>query len=104
MDFKRSFILKRRRNGQAVIEYVLLLGALMAMAVAFVNTPLFQRLIGSDGGVYERLRKYMSFSYRHGHGEAIESEPDYTGNHEAYMNTGKGTTRFFVPAEKYPRN
>ncbi|MBK23677.1 MAG: hypothetical protein CME70_06690 [Halobacteriovorax sp.] len=89
------------QKGQSTVEYILLLAVIISLALAFLNSPIVKRFVGSESEMMKLMYVRMIYAYRHGRmGE--EDESNYEREHETYFDKVNGESRFFAPAEKYP--
>jgi len=89
------------KKGQSLVEYILLMGMLMMIALSIFKTQAFKNIFGEDSALFSKLRKQFEYEYRHGlSGFNDATDNSYGGEHETYYKAGK--TRFFSPLEPYP--
>ena len=89
------------QKGQSIVEYVLLIGLLLMIAVSIFKSEQFKRIFGEDSELFTKLRRQFEYEYRHGLSGVIDtSDNSYGGDHESFYSAGK--TRFFSPDTPYP--
>ena len=97
-----SFLKKilKSKNGQSIVEYILLMSVLMSILAAVFNSRYFKDFLGDDSAFFEALRKRYEYTYRHGRFGNEDQTPDPSGvrgqPHESYNG------RFFTPLSPYP--
>ncbi len=102
MDKSRQVFLLRKK-GQGVVEYLLLLLVISSLLFSILRSRAFQDFIGEDSVLFQSLLSGYQYSYRHGTIGRIEDDTStYTDNHDSYVNTQEGGTRFFTPRNPYP--
>lgn len=87
-------------EGQAVIEYVLLLGVVMVMVVTVFRHPKFKAFLGQEGTFFKQYKSLLEYSYRYGLGGKSDPGSNYSFSHPSYFDNGD--TRFFSNKTKYP--
>ena len=88
-------------RGQSTIEYVLLLAVVVALASTVFKSKLFQEVFGRDSDFMAALIVRMEYAYRHGR-MGDEDNRNYQ-QHPTFYNKEEGKSRFFAPAEAYPK-
>ncbi len=89
------------RQGQSLVEYILLLGMLLMIGVSIFKSDAFKNIFGEDSALFAKLRKQFEYEYRHGlSGNNDRTNESYGGEHESFFTGGK--TRFFSPETPYP--
>lgn len=101
---KNSYLLNSR--GQSIVEYILLLAVLSALAFTVFNNARFKEFMAGKGFL-EGIRKGMEYSYRYGR-EMKAGDYERGANfgynsyaHDSYFNSEKNETRFFTGVTKY---
>ena len=88
------------KKGQALTEYVLLIGVISLMFISILKSDAFKDVFGDDSNFFKQMRTKMAFEYRHGvSGTQDKSNNSYNGRHESYYDGS--STRFFIPLEPY---
>ena len=102
MGKSRKPVLKQKKNkGQSTVEYIMLLAVITSIVVSVVNSDWFKQFFGPDSEVFERMKSYMEYTYRHGlPGQNGVADYGYGQEHETYFKDGQ--TRFFYPKDRYP--
>ncbi len=96
-----------KNNGQAAIEFVLMMLVVALLASTFYT--FYNQQFGRDGDVLSFINQRMRFSYRHAiYGSDDESYNNINYNsgreHKSYAGDGS-STRFFGPnTDTYPAN
>lgn len=92
-------------SGQTLVEYLLLTLLVVGIMSGVWKTGAIQELIGPRGAIITKLNQMMRFSYRHAMSGSVKesySNSNYTSPlHRSYG--ANGSTRFFGPAQEYPR-
>lgn len=103
--FKNTYLLNSR--GQSLVEYILLLAVLSALAFTVFNNRRIKEFMAGKGFL-ESIRKGMEYSYRYG--RELKTASDYERGatfeyasraHDSYYNSEKDETRFFTGVIKY---
>jgi hypothetical protein len=96
--------LKRQHNiGQSLVEYIMLMGAVATLVSIVLNSAAFKRVIGPNSEMFEKMKGYMEYSYRHA-SPGYELRGDYfSKKHDTYYNSKKKETHFFGPVQRYPQ-
>lgn len=96
MDTKTFFIRKLKdQRGQSSVEYILLLAVMVTISFSIYNSEQFQKFLGPESEFFDKIKKNMSYSYRHGHSGSVDSSSYGSGDeHHTYFNEGE--TRFFT--------
>ena len=89
------------QRGQTTIEYVLLLAVIIGLASTVFRSRLFQEVFGADSDFIAALIVRMEYAYRHGR-MGGEDNRNYQ-QHPTFYNREEGKSRFFAPAEAYPK-
>lgn len=93
------------QKGQSVVEYLLLMGVVVALSFTFFHSALFKSYFSGEGDVFTTFRKTLEYSYRNGL-PGMDQVPAGTYPqsyvHPSYVNQPAGMTRFFGPVNKYP--
>ena len=96
-DTKSDFL---NKNGQALTEYILLIGVVTLMFISILKSEAFRDVFGDDSNFFKKMRQKMAFEYRHGRsGRKDLSDNTFGGKHETYFDGN--STRFFLPLEPY---
>jgi len=100
MDAFFKKLKNRKQEGQAVVEYVLLLGVVLIMFLTVFRHPKFQQFLGKEGAFFKQYKLLLEYSYRYGLEGNTDPAPNYTNAHPSYFDGGD--TRFFSNKTKYP--
>ena len=90
------------QRGQTTIEYVLLLAVIIGLASMVFKSRLFQDIFGRDSNFVAALIVQMEYAYRHGRMGEQDNNRNYQ-QHPTFYNRDEGKSRFFAPAEAYPK-
>lgn len=96
---------KINQTGQATVEYILMLAVVMGFVFYVFNHPGVKDFLASDGALFGKLKNTIQYSYRHAMGGVVSERypANYSeASHPSYV--GGTETRFFGPAQEYPRN
>ena len=99
MESTRVF--KLNNSGQALVEYVLIIGVIMAIFVNILKSDQFKGVFGPEAEFFKRLRAKMAYEYRHGVSGEVDQTVESGIIHESYFKGGK--TRFFIPEQPYEK-
>ena len=99
---RESFKNILKQVGQSTVEYVLLLLVVVTLAYTVFNSRAFKGLLGEDSKFFEAVFKKIAYAYRHGRADDEEDRLDLT-RHNTFYNKQENRSRFFSPAETYPR-
>jgi hypothetical protein len=106
-EFKNINFLNNKQ-GQSVVEYILLLAVISSIGLSFYNSKAFKEFTGGKSGLFAKMRQGMEYSYRYG--RALDSDVDYeqaigfeytSNKHDTYFNSKSGASRFFAGLDEY---
>jgi hypothetical protein len=102
MEDQRQDKILRSSEGQAIVEYVMLLVVVSAFASIIFKSQTFQDYLGPNSNVFTSIAKRMEYSYRYGSDDVEDprnNDSYTTSEHELYKIQGQ--SRFAGPEDPY---
>ncbi len=105
--FQISFFLKNKQ-GQSVVEYILLLAVISALGFSVLNHQAFKDFTSGNSGLFLKLRQGIEYSYRYGLPVGEDTNLDearnfslQTNQHDLYFDKKGNQSRFFTGIDPY---
>jgi Flp pilus assembly pilin Flp len=96
----------KNQQGQALVEYILLIVVAASIIITLFNSRAFKRLFGEDGALGTKIKDQNEFSYRHAFYSSDYAKNSRIGEkqistHPSYKGDKGEETRFFGPKDPY---